>query len=159
MAKKDEKEEQDKSMLEITKLNQEIGQLNAQFKDLLFENRKKQRIIQDENEALDMAIEDLLQTFDQKFEELQTKTESTTMAFERETEEMKKLEGPYSDLKLEYDKVLEQKKLKENKKLKIQAAIIIQTWWRECCKQKIITKTKKNTAESKKHKKAKTVKK
>ncbi|XP_015828085.3 dynein regulatory complex protein 10 [Nothobranchius furzeri] len=158
MAKTGQNDEQDK-MLEMSKLNQEIGLLNNQFKDLLFENRKKQRMIQDENEALDKAIEDLLQTFDQRVEELQTKIESMSIAYESETEQLRRLEGLYPELKLDYDKVLEQQKLKQKEKSKVEAAVIIQTWWRECCKQKIITKTKTNTAENKKPKKAKTMKK
>lgn len=78
---------------------------------------------------------------------------------EREEEELRRLEVPFSVLKVEYDQILEKRRLAEEKRkeevrvleLKTKAAIFAQAWWRGYSVRKAL----KNKGKPKKAKKGK----
>ncbi|XP_041668169.1 dynein regulatory complex protein 10 [Cheilinus undulatus] len=122
----------------MIRLEQEMDQVNAQLRSLKMEHRRVERAIQEKNERLEAEIELLIQAFDADMEELQAKLDSFEKDYEKDQEEMRMLEGPFSVLEVEYNQVIERKQLEEEKRkqemrdleLKTKAAIYAQAWWR-----------------------------
>lgn len=89
----------------------------------------------------------------------QADLELNEIDYEREEEELKSLEVPFSILKVEHDQIQEKRRLAEEKRkeemrvleLKTKAAIFAQAWWRGYSVRKAL----KNKAKTKKAKKAK----
>ncbi|KAK2837324.1 hypothetical protein Q5P01_014536 [Channa striata] len=140
-------------------IQQKIDQLNIQLNNLVLENRQAERIIQEKNEKLKNNIEYLLQSFDNKMEEIQTELETNEWENVLEEEELQRLEISFSVLKLECDQIQERRWLAEEKRkedirmleLKTKAGILIQAWWRGYSVRKAL----KNKGKSKKAKKSK----
>ncbi|XP_029295147.1 LOW QUALITY PROTEIN: dynein regulatory complex protein 10 [Cottoperca gobio] len=138
---------------------QELDRLNSQLNKLFLESRQAERVIQVENEKVETAIENLLQTFDDDIEKNQADLELEGMGYEREEEELKTLEKPFSVLEVKYNMILEKRRLAEEKRreemrelqLKTKAAIFAQAWWRGYSTRKAL----KNKGKSKKAKKGK----
>ncbi|XP_041854916.1 dynein regulatory complex protein 10 [Melanotaenia boesemani] len=122
----------------LTSLQQEIDKLNIQLKSLMLENRQVERNIQEKNEILRKEIENLIQVFDDKMEETQTKLDRTESEYANEQEVLKELEKTFPALEVKYNQILEKRRLAEEKireemkelELKTKAAIIAQSWWR-----------------------------
>lgn len=89
----------------------------------------------------------------------QADLESNRLEYEREEEELRKLEKPFSVLEQECNQILEKHRLAEEKRieelkeleLKTKAAIFAQAWWRGYSTRKAL----KNKGKSKKAKKGK----
>lgn len=85
-----------------------------------------------------------------------------TMEYEKEVEEVKKLEMLYTELDVEYRYILEKRRLQVEKKekeakelvLKREAALIIQSYWRGYCVRKVFKEEMKKN-KGKKGKKGK----
>ncbi|XP_045891517.1 dynein regulatory complex protein 10 [Micropterus dolomieu] len=147
------------SKLKQTSIKREIDQLNIQLNNMILENRQAEKVIQEKNEKVETEIEYLLQHFDTEIEETQATLELNEMDYEREEEELRKLEKPLSVLEVEYNQVMEKRRLAEKKRkeemrellLKTKAAIFAQAWWRGYSTRKAL----KNKGKSKKAKKGK----
>ncbi|KAK2902161.1 dynein regulatory complex protein 10 isoform X2 [Channa argus] len=142
-----------------TSIQQKIDQLNIQLNNLILENRQAERILQEKNEKLKNNIEYLLQSFDNKMEDIQRDLETNECENELQEEELRRLEKSFSVLKVEYDQIQERRWLAEEKrkeemrelKLKTKVAIFIQAWWRGYS----VRKSLKNKGKNKKAKKSK----
>ncbi|XP_049434264.1 dynein regulatory complex protein 10 isoform X1 [Epinephelus fuscoguttatus] len=140
-------------------IQQEIDQLNSQLNSLTLEDGQAERVIQEEIEKVVTEIEYLLQTFDSKIQEVQANLESNEMEQEREMEELRELDKPFSVLEVEHNQIQEKRRLAEEKRreemveleLKTKAAILAQAWWRGYSTRKAL----KNKGKSKKAKKGK----
>lgn len=90
----------------------------------------------------------------------QAKLELSEKSYENELEEVRKLEGPFSDLQEQYNKIQEKRRLAEEKRkeemrqleLKTKASIIIQAWWRGYNVRKALKSKAKKTKKAKKSK-------
>ncbi|XP_034396769.1 dynein regulatory complex protein 10 [Cyclopterus lumpus] len=151
------------SKIRQTSIQQEIAQLNSQLNSLILKNREVEREIQEKNEKVKTEIEDLLQTFDNEMEEMQSNLELKVVDYEREEEELRKLEKPFSVLEVECNQIQEKRRLAGEKRreemreleLKTKAAILAQAWWRGHSTRKSL----KNKAKGKKAKKGEKAKK
>ncbi|XP_054904896.1 dynein regulatory complex protein 10-like [Poeciliopsis prolifica] len=136
-------EEQEKLHLTVLSaekkdLTEKRDQLNQELLTLMSENRKAERILQEENDGLKRETENILQTFDRDMHEIQTKLELMEKNYEMELEEVRKLQEPYSILEEKYieiqekRRVAEEKRQEEMRKLeqKTKAALTIQAYWR-----------------------------
>nr|XP_046243256.1 dynein regulatory complex protein 10 isoform X2 [Scatophagus argus]XP_046243257.1 dynein regulatory complex protein 10 isoform X2 [Scatophagus argus] len=147
------------SKVKQTSIQQEIDQLNIQLNNLMVENRQAERVLQEKNEKVETEIEYLIQNFDEEIEEIQANLELNEMDNERDEEEMRKLEKPFSVLELECNQIQEKHRLAEEKRkeeikeleLKTRAAIFAQAWWRGYTTRKAL----KNKGKNKKAKKGK----
>ncbi|XP_029019094.1 dynein regulatory complex protein 10 [Betta splendens] len=144
-------------------LQQEIHQVKIQLSALALENRQTERVLQERNLKVENEIEYLLQDFDEKMEKKQANLELNEIEKERDEEELRRLEVPFTELKAEYDQVQEKRRLLEEKRkdelktleLKTKAAIFAQAWWRGYSVRKAL----RNKGKSKKSKKGKAKKK
>ncbi|XP_059192492.1 dynein regulatory complex protein 10 [Centropristis striata] len=147
------------SEVKHTSMQQQIDQLNTQLSSLALENRQAERVIQEKNENVEAEIEYLLQMFDAEIGEIQANLELNETDYDKEEEEQKKLEKPFSVLEVECNQILEKRRLAEEKRkeeikeleLKTKAAIFAQAWWRGYSTRKAL----KNKSKSKKVKKGK----
>ncbi|XP_070690552.1 dynein regulatory complex protein 10 [Pempheris klunzingeri] len=141
----------------------EIDQLNIQLNNFILENRQAERVLQEKNEKVEIQIEYLLQNFDDEIRESQANLELNTMGYEREEEELRKLEKPFSVLDAECNQIQERRRLAEEKRkeemmeleLKTKAAIFAQAWWRGYRTRKALKNKSKNKAKKGKGKKPK----
>ncbi|XP_040897926.1 dynein regulatory complex protein 10 isoform X2 [Toxotes jaculatrix] len=116
-------------------MQQEIDQLNIQLNNLILENRQAERVLQE----ADLELNEI--------------------DHEREEEELRKMEKPFTVLEMEYSQIQERRRLAEEKReremreleLKTKAAIFAQAWWRGYSTRKAL----KNKGKSKKAKKDK----
>ncbi|XP_035514144.1 dynein regulatory complex protein 10 [Morone saxatilis] len=157
-------EKQCQSHIKTSKVKQasiqhEIDQLNIQLNSLMLENRRTERVLQEKMETVEIEIECVLQHFDDEIKEKQDKLELNEVHYEREEEEVRKLEKPFSILEMECNQILEKRRLAEEKRkeemrdleLKTKAAIMAQAWWRGFSTRKAL----KNKDKGKKGKKGK----
>ncbi|XP_016530393.1 dynein regulatory complex protein 10 [Poecilia formosa] len=150
-------EEQEKIYLiilgaEKRNLAEKADQLNLELLTLMTENRKAERILQEENDGLRKETENILQTFDKDMHEIQTKLERMEENYGKELEEVRKLQEPYNTLEEKYNEIQEKRRLAEEKRQeelrklqqKIKAVVIIQACWRGYIVRKALkSKTKK----------------
>ncbi|XP_069565560.1 dynein regulatory complex protein 10 [Brachyistius frenatus] len=119
-------------------IQQEIDRLNIQLNNLMLENNQAEKIPQEKNTKVEMEMEYLLQNIDDEIEENQASLDLNERGYEKEDEDMKNLEKPYSALEEDYNQVMKRRQLAEEKRraqmkeleLKTKAAIIAQAWWR-----------------------------
>uniref|UniRef100_UPI0037E8D46C dynein regulatory complex protein 10 n=1 Tax=Semicossyphus pulcher TaxID=241346 RepID=UPI0037E8D46C len=143
----------------MNRLRQEIDQLQMQLNNLIIENRQAERVIQEKNEQLETEIEYLLKNFDADVGEIQANLELNEMEYEKELEELRKQEKPFSVLEVEFNQIQEKHRLEEEKRkeemreleLKTKAAVYAQAWWRGYSTRKAL----KNKGKGKKAKKGK----
>ncbi|KAM6931389.1 dynein regulatory complex protein 10 [Xenentodon cancila] len=144
------------------KLQQDIDQTAIQLNSLRLEKGETVRMLREKNEMLEMETENLLLNFDDKMKEIQAKLEMNEIAYEKEVEELRKLQEPFSALEVEFNQIQEKRRLAEEKRmqemkdleLKTKAAITVQAWWRGYSTRKAL----KNKGKSKKTKKGKSKK-
>ncbi|XP_021172625.2 dynein regulatory complex protein 10 isoform X1 [Fundulus heteroclitus] len=149
---------------ELGSLKQEADQLSSQLNALMLENRKAERILQEKNDSVKIEIENILQSFDKDMLEIQAKLELTEQGYEKELEEVRKLQEPFSLLEEQYNIIQERRRLAEEKRkeeirqleLKTKATIIIQAWWRGYSVRKALKSKAKKTKKAKKSKGKKT---
>ncbi|MEQ2158570.1 hypothetical protein GOODEAATRI_013602 [Goodea atripinnis] len=153
---------------EVGSLKQTTDQLNIQLSTLIHENRLAERSLQEKNESVKIVIENIILCFDEKMREMQANLEPSEQLYEKELEELRKLEEPFNILQERYNQIQEKRHLAEEKRkeeirqleLKTKAAIIIQAWWRgysvrKTLKNKAKKAFKNKTKKTKKTKKAK----
>ncbi|KAF7666620.1 hypothetical protein LDENG_00099230 [Lucifuga dentata] len=143
------------SEMQQTCLQQEVDQLNIQLNNVILENWKKERALQEKNKRVERETEFMLKEFDDDMEKEQTELEEMEKAYEQEKEEFEQLEKAYDIMMEEYNQIQEECRLEEEKQkeleLKIKATILIQALWRGYCTRKAI----KAMAKTKKPKKGK----
>ncbi|KAK5600029.1 hypothetical protein CRENBAI_011009 [Crenichthys baileyi] len=135
---------------EAGSLKQTADQLNVQLSTLMHENRLTERSLQEKNESVRIETENIILCFDEKMREMQANLELSEQLYEKELEEVRKLEEPFNVLQEQYNQIQERRHLAEEKRkeemrqleLKTKAAIIIQAWWRGYS----VRKTLKNKA-------------
>ncbi|KAM4746195.1 dynein regulatory complex protein 10 isoform 1-T4 [Anableps anableps] len=149
---------------EISSLKEKKDQLNMQLSTLMLENRREERILQEENDSLKTETENILQSFDKEMREIQTKLELSEKSYENELEEVSKLEEPFSALQEQYNQIQEKRRVAEEKRkemereleMKLKATIVIQAWWKGYCVRKALkSRVKKGKKGKKRNKKKK----
>ncbi|KAG8012062.1 hypothetical protein GBF38_004503 [Nibea albiflora] len=119
-------------------VQQEMDKMTTQLKKMRTEHREAERVLQDAKLELNQTI------------------------YEKEQEEVRRMEPYFSTLEVEYNEILEKRRLAEEKRkeemrvleLKTKAAIFAQAWWRGYSTRKAL-KNKKNKNKGGKRKKAK----
>ncbi|XP_030592877.1 dynein regulatory complex protein 10 isoform X2 [Archocentrus centrarchus] len=140
-------------------LQQEINKQKTQLRNVMLENRKAERLLQEKNEKVQAEVDLLIQKFDDEMERIQANLEVDESAFEMEEREWKMLEKPFADLEMECSQIQERRRLAEEKRkeeirelqLKTKAAIVVQALWRGYSVRKAL----KNKGKKKKAKKGK----
>ncbi|XP_010732006.3 dynein regulatory complex protein 10 isoform X1 [Larimichthys crocea] len=143
-------------------VQKEMDKMTIQLKEMRIEHREAERVLQKRNARVREEIELVIQHFDNKMEELQAKLELNQTIYEKEQEEVRRMEPYFSALETEYNEILEKRRLAEEKRkeemrvleLKTKAAIFAQAWWRGYSTRKAL-KNKKNKNKGGKRKKAK----
>ncbi|XP_027128722.1 dynein regulatory complex protein 10 isoform X3 [Larimichthys crocea] len=119
-------------------VQKEMDKMTIQLKEMRIEHREAERVLQKAKLELNQTI------------------------YEKEQEEVRRMEPYFSALETEYNEILEKRRLAEEKRkeemrvleLKTKAAIFAQAWWRGYSTRKAL-KNKKNKNKGGKRKKAK----
>ncbi|XP_068166923.1 dynein regulatory complex protein 10 [Antennarius striatus] len=139
-------------------IQKQIDELKTAIDKVSRENREAEKKLHERNDKVKSETLDLIQTFDNKVEEIQAKLEMNELEYEREQEELRVLQERFSVLEIECVQIQEKRRLAEEKRkeemreleMKTKAAIVIQTWWRDYCARKALNKGKGKKGKEKK---------
>ncbi|XP_028314162.1 dynein regulatory complex protein 10 [Gouania willdenowi] len=122
----------------LASMQREVNEQNMQLRHLMFEDRQKERLEQEQNLKVEKENEELLHNFDSEMKETQAKREFDGEELRKAEEVMMMLQKPFELLEVEYNKIMERQRLADEKKekemkelvIKTKAAIIVQALWR-----------------------------
>ncbi|XP_026887217.2 dynein regulatory complex protein 10 [Electrophorus electricus] len=120
------------------RLQEEANKLRVQLNNILMEHREKEMALRKKNQKVETEIENWTQKYDVDMKKKQLEVEELTRVYEEEVEELRQVELHYAVVKVEFTQIMEtRQRAREHREeeerdtaMKIQAATIIQAFWR-----------------------------
>ncbi|XP_068166924.1 dynein regulatory complex protein 10-like [Antennarius striatus] len=147
--KNQEMESFQSSLQKLPKEPPQFPLLNERRREVISASRKKilyvnsMLLILQRNDKVKAETLDLIKIFDGKIAVIQDKLELNESEYKREQEELRVLQERFSVLEIECDQIQEKRRLAEEKRqeelkelVRTEAAIVIQTLWRDYCARK-----------------------
>jgi len=150
-AEKQESSDAKQSDAKKTKLNGDINQLKTQLQNLITEHREKESELRKRKYKIETEVENWIQKFDQDMGERQDEYERVDAIYTEEKKQLHELEERFKTLEEEYNQIMEERRIAEEKRaeaerelqLLVQAATVVQAFWRSFKVRKALKGKKK----------------